>query len=82
MTVSATVTVALPSVKVKHSAKVAALPSAVDSHSAKVAIVPSATGKTLGKQATFAKCLAHGTWQICDVYRVQWPLHSAKHVPR
>ena len=31
VTASATVTAALPSVKIKHSAKVAALPSAVDS---------------------------------------------------
>ena len=51
-------------------------------HSAKVAVVSSATGKTLGKQATFAEFLAHGTQQICDVCRVQWLLHSAKHVPR
>ena len=37
---------------------------------------------TLGKEATFAECLARGSRQICDVCRVQWPLHSAKHVPR
>ena len=51
-------------------------------HSAKVATVLSAADKTLSKQVTFAECLARGTRQICDVYRVQWPLHSAKHVPR
>ena len=51
-------------------------------HSAKVATVPSATGKTLDKHATFAECLACSTRQICDVCRVQWPVHSAKHVTR
>ena len=56
MTARATVTAALPSVKVKHSVK--------------VATVPSATVKTLGKEATFAECLAHGTRQIRDVCRV------------
>jgi len=51
-------------------------------HSAKVATLPSVLSATLGKVATFAECLDHGTRQTCDVCRVQWPLHSAKHVSR
>ena len=51
-------------------------------HLAKVATLPSVLSATLGKVATFAECLDRGTRQTCDVYRVQWPLHSAKHVPR
>ena len=83
MTASTTMTAALPSVKVKHSAKVAALPSAVDSDTRQrwpLCRVPPA--RHSAKHVMFAKCLARGTRQICDVCRVQWPLHSAKHVPR
>ena len=71
VTVSATVTAALPSVKVKHSAKVAALPSAIDSdtrqrwplcrvpparHSANRRPLPSAWPVALGKSVMFAEC--------------------------
>ena len=73
VTASATVTVALPSVKVKHSVKVPALPSAVDlntrqrwplcrvppaRHSTKVAYLPSVLSAALGKVTTFAECLS------------------------
>ena len=77
------VTAALPSVKVKHSAKVLSLPSAVDLDTRQrwpLCRVPPARHST--KHVMFAECLARGTRQICDVCRVQWPLHSAKHVLR
>ena len=69
--VSATVTAALPSVKVKHLAKVASLPSAVDSntrqrwtlcrvplarHSANRPPLPSAWPMALDKSVMFAEC--------------------------
>ena len=38
--------------------------------------------QTLGKGGHCAKCHRQDTRQICDVCRVQWPLHSAKHVSR
>ena len=71
VTASATVTVALLSVKVKHSAKVAALSSAIDSdtqqrwplcrvpparHSANRRPLPSAWPVALGKSVMFAEC--------------------------
>ena len=71
VTASATVMAALPSVKVKHSAKVPALPSAVDldtrqrwplcrvsptRHSAKWRPLPSAWTVALGKSMMFAEC--------------------------
>ena len=71
MTASATMTAALPSVKVKHSTKVASLPSVVDSdtrqrwplcrvpparHSANRRPLPSAWPVALGKSVMFAEC--------------------------
>ena len=71
VTASAIVTATLPSVKVKHSAKVAALPSAVDldtwqrwplcrvppaRHSANRRPLPSALHVALGKSVMFAEC--------------------------
>ena len=72
------VTAALPSVKVKHSAKVAALPSAVDldtrqrwplclvspaRHSINRRPLPSAWTVALGKAMMFAECNGICTWQ-------------------
>ena len=66
----------------RHSAKVATVPSATGKTLGKGSLFTECPVKTLGKQVTFAECLARGTRQIYDVCRVQWPLHSAKHVPR
>ena len=78
VTASATVTAALPSVKVKHSAKVPDLPSAIDldtrqrwplcrvsptRHSAKWRHLPSAWTVALGKSVMFAECNGHCTRQ-------------------
>ena len=83
VTASATMTATLPSVKVKHSAKVPALSSAVDLDTRQrwsLCRVPPV--RHSAKYVMFAECLSRGTRQISDVCRVQRPLHSTKHVPR